>query len=632
MYTVGTAGHVDHGKSTLVKALTGIDPDRLPEEKEREMTIDLGFAHLKLPDGQQVSIVDVPGHERFIKNMLAGVGGIDLALLVIAADEGVMPQTREHLAILDLLRVEHGIVALTKRDLVEADWLELVADEVRETLKGTALEGAPILPVSSVSGEGLPELLAAMAEGLKAAPERVDRGQPRLPIDRVFTLTGFGTVVTGTLLDGSLRLGDDVEILPRRKRSRIRGLQTHNRKVEAAPPGGRTAVNLAGLTLEDVRRGDVVARPGQLRPTRALDVKLRLIPDALRGLENNDEVDLFAGAAEALARVTLLEGKELRPGEEGWVRLRLRDPLALAKGDKFILRLPSPSATIGGGEVAETTPRLHHRFRAQSLDWLRSLEAGSPDQILLQALSGDQPVERALALKKSGLPAEQAQDSLARLLESGQAVALDTHLLSEAAWQTTSARVQRDVGDYHRRFPLRPGIHKEELKNRLGLALKVFNAALAAWTGAGQLADRGAFVALAGFSIALPPEVQRKLDGAVAAMRAKPYSPPSEGELGLSSEELAVLLSQGQLTRVSDSVLFESGAYRQMIDRTVAHVEEHGAITLAQLRDLFDTSRKYAQAFLEHLDERKITRRTGDERVLGPAARRAASSAEKPGS
>ena len=622
MFTVGTAGHVDHGKSTLVKALTGIDPDRLPEEKEREMTIDLGFAHLKLPDGQDISIVDVPGHERFIKNMLAGVGGIDLALLVIAADEGVMPQTREHLAILDLLRVEHGIVVLTKSDLVEPDWLELVADEVGQTLTGTALEGAPILPVSSVSGQGLPELLRVMAERLRAAPERVDRGQPRLPVDRVFSLTGFGTVVTGTLLDGNLRLGDEVEILPGRKRSRIRGLQAHNRKVELAPPGGRTAVNLAGLALEDVRRGNVVAHPGQIKPTRIVDVKLRLIPDALRGVENNDEVDLFAGAAETLARVAMLEGKELRPGQESWVRLRLREPLALVKGDKFILRLPSPSATIGGGEVADTAPRVHHRFRGQSLDWLRSLEAGSPDQIVLQALAGDQPLERRAALAKSGLPAAQAEESLARVLSSGQALVLDTHLISAAAWQALSARLQREVGDYHRRFPLRPGIPKEELKSRLGLPLKLLNAALAVWTAEGQLADRAAFVAAAGYVVKLTPEVQRKLDVALAAMRQKPFSPPSESELGLSAEELAVLLADGQLTRVSDSVVFDSAAYQRMLEGTVEHVQRQGTITLAEFRDLFDTSRKYAQAFLEHLDERKVTRRTGDERVLGPAARR----------
>ncbi|SRR5579884_510617 len=623
MYTVGTAGHVDHGKSTLVKALTGTDPDRLPEEKEREMTIDLGFAHLELPDGRHVSIVDVPGHERFIKNMLAGVGGIDLALLVIAADEGVMPQTREHLAILDLLQVSHGLVALTKRDLVEPDWLELVADEVLETLQGTALEGAPILPVSSTTGEGLDELLGVMAKLLSQVPERADRGLPRLPVDRVFTLTGFGTVVTGTLLDGSLRLGDDVEILPQRKRSRVRGLQTHNRKVELAPPGGRTAVNLAGVTLEDVRRGNVVAHPGMLKPTRALDVKLRLIPDALRGVENDDEVDLFTGAAEALARVSLLEGKQLRPGEEGWVRLRLREPLALEKGDKFILRLPSPSATIGGGYVVDTSPRLHHRFKAQTLSWLRSLEAGSPEQILLQALAGDQPLERGLALRKSGLPLDQAEASLQRLIESGQARPLDSHLVSDSAWQAMSARVRREVEDFHRRFPLRPGISKEELKNRLGLASRLFDAALAEWTASGVLADRGAFVAGAGFEIKVSPELQRKLDGAMAALRQKPFSPPSESELGLSAEELAVLAGQGKVTRVSENVLFETGAYQQMIDRTVARITEQGKITLAEFRDMFDTSRKYAQALLEHLDERRVTRRVGDERVLGPAAKRA---------
>ncbi|HLG71019.1 MAG TPA: selenocysteine-specific translation elongation factor [Chloroflexota bacterium] len=622
MYTVGTAGHVDHGKSTLVKALTGIDPDRLPEEKEREMTIDLGFAHLRLPDGQQVSIVDVPGHERFIKNMLAGVGGIDLALLVIAADEGVMPQTREHLAILDLLQVEHGLVALTKRDLVEPDWLELVSEDVAKTLQGTALEGAPILPVSSASGEGLPELLAAISEQLKLVPERADLGQPRLPVDRVFTLTGFGTVVTGTLIDGSLRLGEEVEILPQRKRSRVRGLQTHNKKVEQAPPGGRTAVNLGGVALEEVSRGNVLARPGQLKPTRAMDVKLRLIPDAIRGIENDDEVDLFTGASEALARVTLLEGKTLRPGEEGWVRLRLREPLPAAKGDKFILRLPSPSATIGGGQIADTAPRLHHRFRVQTLGWLRSLEEGSPEQILLSAL-GDQPVERPAALRKSGLPAEQAEASLQTLLESGQALALEGYLVSAAGWQTLTARMRREVDDYHRRFALRPGISKEELKNRLGLAPRLFNAALAAWIDAGQLADRGAAVASAGFEVKLSPDLQRKLDAALAAMRQKPFAPPSEAELGLTPEEVALLLSQGQLTRVSDSVLFDAGAYQQMVERTVARVEQKGKITLAEFRDLFDTSRKYAQAFLEHLDERKITRRVGDERVLGPAARKA---------
>ncbi|MBV8085989.1 MAG: selenocysteine-specific translation elongation factor [Chloroflexi bacterium] len=624
MFTVGTAGHVDHGKSTLVKALTGIDPDRLPEEKEREMTIDLGFAHLKLPDGQQVGIVDVPGHERFIKNMLAGVGGIDLALLVIAADEGVMPQTREHLAILDLLKVEHGIVVLTKRDLVEPDWLELVRDDVGKALLGTALAEAPIVDVSSTTREGLPELLALMADTLKRVPPKRDRGQPRLPVDRVFTLAGFGTVVTGTLLDGSLRLGDEVELLPGKLRSRVRGLQTHNRKVEVAPPGGRTAVNLAGLTVEDVQRGNVVSYPGQLKPSRALDVKVRLIPDALRGLKNGDEVDLFTGASEALAKVSLLAANELQPGQEGWVRLRLHDPLAVAKGDKFILRLPSPSATIGGGEIADTAPRLHHRYKAQTLAWLSSLEEGSPDQIMLTAIAGagEQPIERSAAIRRSGLAADRANESLDRLLESGQAVALDSGLIAGTAWETLTARVAGDLADYHRRYPLRAGLPKEELKNRLGWPARPFNAALQSWQAAGTLRDRGAAISAADFEVRLTPEAQRRLDQAQSALKARPYAPPTEGELGLSLEEITLLVAQGAVVRLGDGVLFDTAAHRQMVDGTVQHVEQHGKITLAEFRDLFQTSRKYAQAFLEHLDERKITRRVGDERVLGPGARR----------
>ncbi|MHB8620358.1 MAG: selenocysteine-specific translation elongation factor, partial [Chloroflexota bacterium] len=572
MFTVGTAGHVDHGKSTLVKALTGIDPDRLPEEKEREMTIDLGFAWLKLPDGREVSIVDVPGHERFIKNMLAGVGGIDLALLVVAADEGVMPQTREHLAILDLLRVRHGIAVVTKRDLVEPDWLELVVQEVGEKLAGTSLAGAAVIPVSATTREGLPDLLAQMAALLDRAPERPDRGRPRLPVDRVFTLTGFGTVVTGTLIDGAFELGDEVEILPQRRHSRIRGLQTHRHKVERAEPGSRTAINLAGVALEDVHRGDVVARAGQIVPTRTVDVRLRLIPDALRGIRNNEQISLFTGASESLGWASLLEGKGLSPGDEGWVRLRLAEPLAVAKGDAFILRLPSPGATIGGGEIADVSPRLHHRFRGQSLAWLTSLAEGSPDRILLGTLSAGQPVEARLALDRSGLAADQARASLSRLLESGGVVELDNHLISRAGWEALGTRVQRDLGDHHRRFPLRPGMSKEELKSRLGLPARLFGAALQHWLKEGEVTDGGSTVARASFEVQIPEELRARLDRAMELMREKPYAPPAETELGLSAEEVGLLTIQRKLTRVSDAVVFDRQAYDGMLAGTVEHL------------------------------------------------------------
>ncbi|MDP3062682.1 MAG: selenocysteine-specific translation elongation factor, partial [Chloroflexota bacterium] len=333
MFVIGTAGHVDHGKSTLVKALTGIDPDRLPEEKAREMTIDLGFAWLTLPSGREVSVVDVPGHERFVKNMLAGVGGIDLALLVVAADEGVMPQTREHLAILDLLQVKRGVVVLTKADLVDRDWLELVSADVEEALKGTTLETAPLVAVSALTGQGLDELKALLDRMLRQTERRQDLGRPRLPIDRVFTVAGFGTVVTGTLIDGSLSVGQEVALAPSGKRSRIRGLQSHRKKLERAEPGNRVAVNLSGLTLDEVARGEVLTAPGWLEATALVDASVRVVPVSSRALKHNETLTFHAFASEAFARVRLLEGDELKPGQEGWAQLHLDTPVPLLKGD-----------------------------------------------------------------------------------------------------------------------------------------------------------------------------------------------------------------------------------------------------------------------------------------------------------
>ena len=357
MSCIGTAGHVDHGKSTLVTALTGIDPDRLAEEKARGMTIDLGFAWITLPSGREASIVDVPGHESFIKNMLAGVGGIDVALLVIAADEGVMPQTDEHLAILDLLRVRSGVVALTKRDLVEDDWLELVREEVAERLQPTTLAHAPIIPCSAITREGFPELLLALDAALDASPTtHRDIGRPRLPVDRVFTISGFGAVVTGALQDGVLRVGQEVELLPAGRRARIRGLQTHKQQIEVGQPGSRIAVNLAGVSKNAILRGDTLTLPGRLRPTTALDVRLDVIASAPRPIAHNALLDLYVGASETPARVILLDADEVQPGESGWAQLRLAHPLTVARGDRFILRIPSPSLTIGGARSSRPMP------------------------------------------------------------------------------------------------------------------------------------------------------------------------------------------------------------------------------------------------------------------------------------
>lgn len=624
MFVIGTAGHVDHGKSTLVEALTGINPDRLLEEQEREMTIDLGFAWLTLPSGREVSIVDVPGHERFVKNMLAGVGGIDAALLVVAADEGLMPQTEEHLDILTLLQVPRGVVAITKVDLVEeAEWLELVMEEVRERLCGTPLEGAPIIPVSARTRQGLEELVAALDEVLSQATPRPDRGRPRLSIDRAFTMPGFGTVVTGTLLDGSLRVGQDVEILPRGLWGRIRGLQTHKKRVEEARPGRRTAVNLAGVAVEEVRRGDVLTTPGWLSPTQRLAVYLNLLPSAPRSLRQDDTVDLFIGAAERQVRVTLLEAEELPPGHSGWALLRLVEPAVAIRGERFILRWPSPGSTIGGGMVVEPHPGRLRRFHAPSIAALEALRRGRPEDVLLQVLQ-EAPLPLRQIVVESGFPEEEARETVLRLCREGRLVALQaggedpgpgTLFLSRSRADGLHERIRELLRDYHERFPLRTGMPKEELKSQLRLDGRTFGDVLAWAEDQGSLVVEGALVRLADHRVRFSPEQQAQVDHFLALLRQKPYAPPPRQEWGIETEVLEALVEEGQVIRLTPEVVFLPETYQEMVRRVLEEIDRRGPIAVARVRDLFATSRKYALALLEDMDRRKLTRRVGDERV-----------------
>jgi len=632
MRVIGTAGHVDHGKSTLVHALTGIDPDRLKEEKEREMTIDLGFAWLKLPSGREVSIVDVPGHEDFIKNMLAGAGGIDCALLVVAADEGVMPQTREHLAILDLLQVRDGVVALTKSDTIEdPEWLDLVQEEVREELAGTVLQDAKIVPVSAHTGFGLSELLEELDRLLQSPPPRQESGRPRLPIDRVFTIAGFGTVVTGTLIDGRLHNGQEVEILPRGLKARIRGLQTHKVKVELAIPPSRVAVNLTGVSKEQLRRGDVLTTPGWLRPTLLLDARLRLLKDAPRPLVHNATVDFFTGTAQCQARVRILDRKETAPGEESWVQFILSTPIPVVKGDRFIIRRPSPSLTIGGGSIVDPFPqRRHRRFRPQVLQRLEILAHGTPEQVLLLELEREQPCEAASLVAHSTLGPEKAAQTLQTLLRDNQALLLDTtaqpesaaagtkYIMSASGWKALLEKVISLLQEYHQRYPLRAGMPREELKSRLRLSPRAFNEAMARAAAQGVLVETEAILSLADHQVTLNAEQQQQVAQLLKAFQQHPYSPPSvaESEALVGAEVLAALIEQGKLVRVSDTVLFSAEAYQEMKQAIINHLQHEGRITLAQVRDMFSTSRKYAQALLEHLDRKHITKRIGDERIL----------------
>ena len=650
MHVIGTAGHVDHGKSTLVHALTGIDPDRLREEKEREMTIDLGFAWLTLPNGEPVGIVDVPGHRDFIENMLAGVGGIDAALFVVAADEGVMPQTREHLAILDLLGISTGVVALTKVDLVASEdeseeWVELVAADVSETLEGTALEGAPIVAVSARTGQGLNELLCALQEVLAHVEPRPDRRRPRLSIDRVFTISGFGSVVTGTLTDGYFEVGQEVEVLPRRLKARVRGLQTHKRKVERAVPGSRVATNLSGVGKTDLKRGDVVTTPGWLHPTLLVDVRLQYLPDTLRPgsghvqrpLRHNAQLKFFSGAAEVMARVRLLGQDTLSPGQSGWAQLRLQEPVPLVKGDRFIVRVPSPPATVGGGVVVDPHPgRKHRRFRPEVLARLETLAQGSPAEILLQVLERRGPTSVRDLLSASSL-GEAAPDPLAQLLNEGQVILLglqvsDPHPASSIQqlassnqlvatygwWSALIDRLSRELSAYHQRFPLRTGMGREALRSGLKLEAKVFNAALARAAASRLIVDEGAIVRLPSHTVQLDREQQQRVDVLLARFRRQPYTTPSvkESVAAVGEEVLGVLIARGDLVQASPEVLFLPETYEGMVARIRAYIEHKESITLAQVRDLFGTSRKYAQALLEHLDEVEVTKRVGDERVL----------------
>ncbi|HZT07873.1 MAG TPA: selenocysteine-specific translation elongation factor [Chloroflexota bacterium] len=634
MRVIGTAGHVDHGKSTLIRALTGIDPDRLREEKERGMTIDLGFAWLRLPSGQEASVIDVPGHERFIKNMLAGVGGIDIALLVIAADEGVMPQTREHLAILDLLGIGRGVVAITKCDLVEDEWLELVCVEVEETVAPTTLAGARLVAVSSTTGRGLDDLRQELDSLLATERQRRQTGLPRLPVDRVFTMSGFGTIVTGTLIDGELQVGAEVEILPSGRRARIRGLQSHRKQVDRAPAGSRVAINLSSIGTDEIERGDVVTAPGWLKATRVVDVQLRAVADAERPLPHNARVTFHAGAAEAMGRVSLLDRPELGPGETSWAQIRLDRPLAVARSDPFILRLPSPSATVGGGTIVDDHPKRHRRMQERVLRQLAVLQRGTPEEIALQTLQEREPADVAELARRSSKSVAEMQGLLAPLVQEGAVVVLDRQasdeaqkeltgsslVISSGGWSHLAERVVTELRGYHVAHRLRSGMPIEELRKRLGLDARAFSHIERRLLENGTLAEDGPRARLPEFSVTLSVDEERAAQALVSTLEGFGVAPPNRAEIraahGVSDEVIQALIDRGTLVEVAQDLVYARSTYDEVVARILAALASSGRVTVAQVRDVLGTSRRYALALLEHLDDQKITRRVGDERIL----------------
>lgn len=621
---IGTAGHVDHGKTELIKALTGVDADRFAEEKQRGVSIDIGFAPYTLDDGRIAGVIDVPGHERFIHNMLAGIGGIDMVLLVIDAQEGIMPQTREHFDILELLSIKKGLVVITKRDLVDTEWLEMVEEEVREFLGGTFLADAPVYAVSSVTGEGLAELRTAINELGETVQEHDEKAPLYMPLDRIFSISGFGTVVTGTLLTGTLKVGAVVEVLPPGKQLRVRGIQVHGGMVDEAAAGQRVAVNVPGLERGEIGRGSVMAAPGYCHLTRFCDARLKLLPGA-RPLPNLAPVHFYLGTARVVARLLLLEGEEIAPGTEAFVQCRLDRPLVARRGDRFIVRSYSPMLTIGGGVILDDQPPRHRRFRPEVLARLEELEEEDPRPFILQKLksAGGATIKELSHL--THLSVEQLEKILKEAVQDGDVTLLGDLFVSgetRAAWEQ---QINERLKQFHREKPLLPGMPKSLLGSILPRKVlgKPYDALLERLKTQCFIAVDGELVSLYDFSPKPAPEQEEKLKKLLLVLEEGDLTPPQPREIwqlmGIKKEEGEMLLDylvwQDKVVKVGEELYLSKAVLDRCLQVLREYFTENSRITLAQYRDLLQGSRKSAQILLEYFDGCKYTRRLGDERV-----------------
>ena len=616
--TVGTAGHVDHGKSTLVEALTSIFPDRLAEERERGLTIDLGFAWFTLPSGREVSVVDVPGHERFVSNMLAGVGGIDAVLLVIAADEGVMPQTREHLDIIDLLEIDTGVVALTKSDLVDDEWAELVEEDVRDALAGSALAAAPIVPVSAQDRTGLDRLVETLDRLLARRSGRPDSGGARIPIDRVFTMPGFGTVITGTLTGGPLHVGDQPSLYPGGASVRVRGLQSHQATIDFAQPGRRVAVNLGGTSPSQTRRGDVLAVEGAVFETHRIDARLRMLPSAPRALKPGEDVALHIGAASRIGRLRLLETDPIPPGGSGWAQWRLDAPIAARRGDRYVIRRLSPATTIGGGRVARALARHAPRGDRAVLDALARAAAGDPATLVRDALT-DGLVTLAQLARRTELDNATTEQNVADLAAANEVRTLRSYVGSVQEIERLTSDLLRALREHHQSDPGAMGLRTSDLAHSMDAPADAIGELAAAAAARGLVRLEGPRIVLAGHTVELTEAERHAAPRLLARLDQGGPTPPSLSEAlkatGGSRRLAAALAQDGRLVMLAPDIALSRGTFDAWLSTVHGLFHAGPTVTVREVRDALGTSRKFALALLEYLDSRAITRRVGDARL-----------------
>lgn len=627
---IGTAGHVDHGKTCLISALTGIDTDRLDEEKRRGITIELGFAYLDLPNGQKAGIIDVPGHEKFIKNMLAGVGGMDMVLLVIAADEGVMPQTKEHLDILSMLDIKNGIVVITKSDMVEDDWMEFVIDDVKDELKDTFLQDSLVIPVSSHTGSGIDKLKQEIVNIVEnAQPKNVDKSF-RIPVDRVFTVKGFGTVITGTMIEGTASVGDNVSIYPEGVITKIRNIQVHGKDVVKAYAGQRTAINLAKVKTSEVKRGDTLAQPDSMEQTTLLDVKLNAVKDAKRVIEDRSKVHFYHGTKSILSKIVLLDKPSLKSDESCYAQLMIEEELAVKAGDRFIIRFYSPLETIGGGEILDAKPSHHHCKNFDKVaKSLMVKENGTPSEKVMQAI-----IEHSVNFadidyisKHLGMNVDETMYELENIKDCDEIVCISDNIYVHVEFiDKLRKKVVDSLASYHEKNPLEMGMKKDELKHRIlsNAYTSIFDSVMDIFVSDKSIKQDGQGISLIDFSVKISKAQQNMMDDLEKTYQEKGYTAPTMADLKAKySKELVnlrqviqLMQDKGILIKISEQIFIDKEHLLKTLEITESIQRENGEISLGEFRDRLETSRKYALPILEYFDKQHVTDRNGDIRKL----------------